>query len=883
MQHMLRYGIKRDGDSFLGIDLAMSHSLEGRVGDTARLSAGSATNSFLLRMNRDDNVNWFHGKISRDAAEKLLKEGKKYITEGEDGVFLGEVVHYQIRRHGEDAFFSIEEHTTVHGLDTLIQHYRGDSNGLVTRLSVVCKGQPPPHESRTQGTTNLLHRESSGVFLPKTLATLVTPLGLQVSMGSSDHLFSGYHNQQGTLLVISLAISTCPSLATEAGDLNVVSQLLACGYRSRDAKNQDGQTAVHIAARAGRDDILVKLIESGATVNVRDTAGYTPLHYTCQNNLSSTTELLITKGNANYQMRHAPTGKVPLHEAAQKGHIECVKVLLRLKAPAHPRTLAKDTPADLAQQNGHTECYEILKTHKLETPKTSRSHWYHGTLNRDEALNLLEEYCKHHNLKDKAADGVFLVRYSEKHPNAYVLTMLNKNTPFNFIIRKESHWLFIDDGPYLESLERLIEHYSNVLDGLPNCLTVPVPPKPKPPLPEFSTMPRTKKPSPCRATLSLVKNDILNDRKGSLPNPTPVVPNNNAFELLTRNLSFTSGFNLSDTLNNNSFDESLSPDRDDTYKVPVNNSAVMSLAENYNEISINSDGQLSTRQEFIPMTELTLGSALGEGEFGSVLRATHHPPGHAPQSVAVKTLHIQHSDAEKQEFLSEAKIMTSLRHRCIVRLIGISLGPPLAMIQELVPLGSLLEFLLRHPDKASPSYELRLWACQVAAGMRYLESRRFVHRDLAARNILLASRHQAKISDFGLSRALSADSSYYRASRGGKWPIKWYAPESYNYGTFSHASDVWSYGVTLWEMFSYGKQPYGDMRGSEAIQLVEEGKRLERPLNCPDEIYQVMMDCWAYTPSARPTFNRLVEVFSQHPDYVNISQIALDTEDTLNN
>ncbi|XP_045459480.1 tyrosine-protein kinase Shark [Melitaea cinxia] len=775
-------------------------------------------------MNREDNVNWFHGKISRETAEKLLKE------EGEDGVFLvresnsspgdfvlsvlhqGEVVHYQIRRHGEDAFFSIEEHTTVHGLDTLIQHYRGDSNGLVTRLSVVCKGQPPPHESRTQGTTNLLHR------------------------------------------------------ATEAGDYNIVSKLLACGYRSRDAKNQDGQTAVHIAAKAGRDNILAKLIESGATVNVRDSFGYTPLHYTCQNNLASTTELLITKGNANYQMRHAPTGKVPLHDAAQRGHIECIKVLLRLKAPAHPRTLTNDTPAQLAKHYGHTECYQLLKNYKPEESNTTKIQWYHGTLNREEAVKTLEEYCKQHNLKDKVTDGVFLVRYSERHTGAYVLTMLSENTPYNFIIRNENEWLFIDDGPYLESLERLIEHYSSVPDGLPTRLTTPVPPKPKPPLPEFSTMPRTKK-SPSKRhnlnqSLSLVKHNVLNDEQTSI--------NNNAFELLTRNLSFSSDFN-NDSINNND-DGQLD---NDTYKVPVNNSAVVSLAENYNEISINSDGQLSTLQEFIPFSELTLGAVLGEGEFGSVLRAVYAAPGQQPIAVAVKTLHVQHTDTNKQEFLAEAKVMMSLRHPCIVRLLGVSPGPPLAMLQELLPLGSLLAALLR---ERAAAHELRLWACQVAAGMRYLERRRFVHRDLAARNILLASRHQVKISDFGLSRALSADSSYYKASHGGKWPIKWYAPESYNYGTFSHKSDVWSYGVTLWEMFSYGQQPYGDMRGIEAIQIVESGQRLEQPEDCPDEIYQVMLDCWAYSPDLRPTFSKLVDVFAQNPDYVNICQIAIDNE-----
>ncbi|XP_073957795.1 SH2 ankyrin repeat kinase isoform X1 [Choristoneura fumiferana] len=786
-------------------------------------------------MNREDNVDWFHGKISRDSAEKLLKE------EGEDGVFLvresntspgdyvlsvlhqGDVVHYQIRRHGEDAFFSIEEHTTVHGLDTLIQHYRGDSNGLVTRLSVVCKGQPPPHESRTQGTTNLLHR------------------------------------------------------ATEAGDFNIVSKMLEVGYRSRDAKNQDGQTAVHIAAKAGRDNILAKLIESGATVNVRDSFGYTPLHYTCQNNLPSTAELLITKGNANYQMRHAPTGKVPLHDAAQRGHIDCIKVLLKLKAPAHPRTVAQDTPADLAKHHGHTECYELLKNYTPEQPQTTKSDWYHGTLNRDEAVKILESYCKQHNLQDKASDGVFLVRYSERHSGAtYVLTMLSENTPYNFIIRKEQNWVFIDDGPYLEGVERLVEHYGAVADGLPTRLSAPVPPKPKPPLPEFSTMPRTKKTSPSRAamnqTLSLVKNDILNKQLS-----VPSSPTKNAFELLTRNISFSSDFQ-NDSLNNND-----SMDDNDTYKVPVNNTAV-TLGENYNEISINSDGQLSTLQEFIPMSELTLGATLGEGEFGSVLRATLAGvpgSGRSAQAVAVKTLHVQHTESNQREFLAEAKLMMALRHRCIVRLIGVSLGPPLAMIQELVPLGSLLEYLVRQPEKVSPGCELRLWACQVAAGMRYLERRRFVHRDLAARNILLASRHQAKISDFGLSRALSTDSSYYKASRGGKWPIKWYAPESYNYGTFSHASDVWSYGVTLWEMFSYGQQPYGDMRGTEAIQIVESGQRLERPEDCPDEIYQVMLDCWAYNPDLRPTFQQLGDVFSRHPDYVNISQLALDNDESL--
>nr|CAD7588125.1 unnamed protein product [Timema genevievae] len=210
-------------------------------------------------------------------------------------------------------------------------------------------------------------------------------------------------------------------------------------------------------------------------------------------------------------------------------------------------------------------------------------------------------------------------------------------------------------------------------------------------------------------------------------------------------------------------------------------------------------------------------------------------------------------------------------------------------------------------------------------GMTYLEAHQFVHRDLAARNILLASRHQAKISDFGLSRALGGD-QYYKATQGGRWPIKWYvfnfwhiivqhsngliptvelnpssklantlvvlsstaedgeievrisvgyAPESFNFGTFSHASDVWSFGVTLWEMFSFGQQPYGELRGAEVIQIVDKGNRLEQPSLCPNEVYKIMEQCWAYHPRDRPTFSQLLDIFSSDPEYINIKELLL--------
>uniref|UniRef100_A0A182J4E7 Tyrosine-protein kinase n=1 Tax=Anopheles atroparvus TaxID=41427 RepID=A0A182J4E7_ANOAO len=1147
-------------------------------------------------MNREENLCWFHGKISREEAEDILRR------EGGDGVFLvressssegdyvlsvlfkGEVVHYAIRRHGDDAFFSIHDHTPIHGLDSLIEHYQKDKGNLVTRLQVICRSDPPPHDVRSHGTTNLLHR------------------------------------------------------ATKESNYTVVSELLKCGYRNIDSKNQDGQTAVHLACLHADDKILLKLIERGANINSRDAKGNTPLHYACAKRNGLEMVRMLVKASANLQARNSGTGWVPLHEAADNGNLDTIQELLRHRVPHRPRSNFGEMPSDLARQRGHYPVVEFLNAYEPSRPQTCRDLWYHGTLERMAAIDTLKAFTAKlhprrslgHNKENNAGgagaesvdvgehttSGTYLVRYSAKQ-NVDVLTMLYDDEPKHFIIQRQHDWLYIDEGPYMNSLEHLIDHYTRFSDGLPVNLRIPVPPGPKPPIPTFATIPKSRnrmhraateglpgssssfmmsigstangifrkstesatpqvkgshngfpgspmrnlsvpndamlqmnrvglfERSPERRTAtemlpgrkpkgggggspnvpdeqkSTLKKTILEGMKslrkskqhpkppaggdgpdevgrspattGEHPSPGAIgssgslsptstieptvspskllqqlkfssefnlastaaddiykTPNNRAFvdidigeppvpATLPASLSSSPSFKLSsyaaditpnvepppaippkasaasplDNVNNNAPDASvvtnattdyftqsddpLHSDRlpdgesEEIYFVEVPIPSPLSLplprqpvgpAEGMPPafpVVNNNNGEGSagpgsfppplkpaptnyqmTRtvpvfssvpveecqspttpthggmlrvsrlfdrcdstqsvlsrasvlsgesvffamfqpkpeadgpNYFIPKECIQTESVLGRGEFGYVYQGYLEPwpvetnagsssngsitpvagLGMGRLPVAIKKLLDTKEGRERTDFLREASVMIRLRHHCIVRLIGICKGPPLIMVQELIPLGSMLGYILKHKATIVPHQEMMIWAAQIASGMQYLEEQHFVHRDLAARNILLANKYQAKISDFGLSRAIGTGKEYYRASQGGMWPIKWYAPESFNYGTFSHASDVWSFGVTLWEMFSYGASPYADLMGADMIAMIESGKRLAQPEACPDKVFEVMRNCWQYNPKQRPTFKFLHRFFSDDIAYQNLQELV---------
>ncbi|KAG7469801.1 hypothetical protein MATL_G00132620 [Megalops atlanticus] len=256
----------------------------------------------------------------------------------------------------------------------------------------------------------------------------------------------------------------------------------------------------------------------------------------------------------------------------------------------------------------------------------------------------------------------------------------------------------------------------------------------------------------------------------------------------------------------------------------------------------------------IQRERIELGRCIGEGQFGDVHQGLYLSPDNPPLSVAVKTCKNCTSDSVREKFLQEALTMRQFDHPHIVKLIGVITENPVWIIMELCTLGELRSFLQVRKyslDLAS----LILFAFQLSTALAYLESKRFVHRDIAARNVLVSTADSVKLGDFGLSRYME-DSSYYKASKG-KLPIKWMAPESINFRRFTSASDVWMFGVCMWEILMYGVKPFQGVKNNDVIGRIENGERLPMPHNCPPTLYSLMTKCWAYDPSRRPRFTEL--------------------------
>ncbi|KAG2464593.1 ZAP70 kinase, partial [Polypterus senegalus] len=263
--------------------------------------------------------------------------------------------------------------------------------------------------------------------------------------------------------------------------------------------------------------------------------------------------------------------------------------------------------------------------------------------------------------------------------------------------------------------------------------------------------------------------------------------------------------------------------------------------------------ELKDKKLFLKREQLMIcEEELGSGNFGCVKKGVYKMR-RKQIDVAIKVLKSENEKGVKEEMMKEAEIMHQLDNPYIVRMIGICQAESLMLVMEMAKDGPLNKFLSSKKEEIPVENIVELMH-QVSMGMLYLEQKNFVHRDLAARNVLLVHQHYAKISDFGLSKALGADDNYYKARSAGKWPLKWYAPECINFHKFSSKSDVWSFGVTMWEAFSYGQKPYKKMKGPEVMQFIESGSRLDCPSVCPPEMYSLMKACWTFKHEDRPGF-----------------------------
>ncbi|XP_045177592.2 epidermal growth factor receptor-like isoform X3 [Mercenaria mercenaria] len=269
-----------------------------------------------------------------------------------------------------------------------------------------------------------------------------------------------------------------------------------------------------------------------------------------------------------------------------------------------------------------------------------------------------------------------------------------------------------------------------------------------------------------------------------------------------------------------------------------------------------------SKLRLIRESELRRGGIIGSGAFGTVYKGFWIPDGENVKiPVAIKVLQEGTSPNQNQELLEEARVMASVEHPCCIRILAVCMASQMMLITQLMPLGCLLDYIRKHKDNTG-SKSLLNWCTQIARGMGYLEERGIVHRDLAARNVLVQSAGQVKITDFGLAKLLDYNEDEYHAS-GGKMPIKWLALECIQNRIFTHKSDVWSYGVTAWELFTYGARPYENVRARDVPDLLEKGERLPQPAICTIDVYMIMIKCWMLDAESRPSFSELAEEFAK--------------------
>lgn len=450
----------------------------------------------------------------------------------------------------------------------------------------------------------------------------------------------------------------------------------------------------------------------------------------------------------------------------------------------------------------------------IATTAHEKMPWFHGTITRENSEPRLQNGSR--------TNGKFLIRQRDQN-GSYALCLLHEGQVMHYRIDRDSNGkLSIPDGKKFDTLWQLVEHYSYKPDGLLRVLTEPCP------RPDGDAV-------------------LIGRPLPSQPGITSAIQNAADGIRLMMNHIPLPGRKRPQSRRDPNRNTDLNP-----YETRVMSKEAMPMDTEVYESPYADPDEL--RSSTVDRNQLFLEDGeLGSGNFGTVMKGIYKMR-KTEKTVAVKILkNDDNNPAVRDEMLREANVMQQLDNPYIVRMIGICEAENLMLVMELAELGPLNKFLQK--NKNTSVKNITELVHQVSMGMKYLEEHNFVHRDLAARNVLLVTQHYAKISDFGLSKAVAEEQNYYKAKGHGKWPVKWYAPECINYFKFSSKSDVWSFGVLMWEAFSYGQKPYKGMKGNDVMQMIESGKRMEPPMNCPTEMYDLMTTCWTYKVEERPGFS----------------------------
>ncbi|PFX24021.1 Proto-oncogene tyrosine-protein kinase receptor Ret [Stylophora pistillata] len=313
-----------------------------------------------------------------------------------------------------------------------------------------------------------------------------------------------------------------------------------------------------------------------------------------------------------------------------------------------------------------------------------------------------------------------------------------------------------------------------------------------------------------------------------------------------------------------------------------------------------------TRSWEVPRDHVTIEKIIGKGAFGQVAKGTAFfaYQSHEPNFLLVSNALANAAESDKRDLMKELETMKQLKpHPHVIKLLGcVTESEPLLVLIEYVPFGDLLGYLRKSrglndtyykdpnikPQTNLTSQQLMQFAWQIADGMGYLSSKSILHRNLAARNVLVGQKETCKVTDFGMARDVQQENIYERKTKG-RLPVKWTAYEALLYGKYTTKSDVWSYGVVLYEIFTIGGSPYPRMDGRKLANLLQEGYRMPKPQHVDEKLYQIMVKCWKNDPDARPTFtelkNQLKDMETQHKRLINMSmydkQLYANVEDLM--